>query len=228
MTHVSDVVISPHSAISLHAQLYSQLRQLIVSGRWAGGARLPSESQFSEHLDISRSTVRLALHQAEAEGLIERIAGRGSFVRYQPRPEHGSRLITFLTSSFDVGSHLHMLRGAENEVKAHGYQISFNHVQSYQEELEILQQLQAGGSAGVLLWPNAGTPAHEPGIAALYQQLKLPLVLLDRPIPDINRDCVTSNNYAGAIDTSCSSPTTKRDYSRSNIATAPTVTCLPK
>src|SRR5687768_15595665 len=129
MNKVTDVAISVNSVISLHVQLHNQLRQLILSGRWPYASRIPSESQFAEHLTISRSTIRLALQQAEIEGLIERIAGRGTFVAYQPSKERANRLIAFVTCGFDGVSDLLMLSGAENEVKAHGYQIIFSNVQ---------------------------------------------------------------------------------------------------
>ena len=76
MNKVTDISLAEDSFISLHVQLHNQLRQLIHSGRWPNASRIPSENEFTSHLNISRSTVRLALQQAELEGLIERIAGR--------------------------------------------------------------------------------------------------------------------------------------------------------
>src|SRR5829696_2929484 len=61
MDKLKDIVLDPNSVISLHAQLHSQLRQLILSGRWQKGSLIPSESQLSNYLKVSRSTVRLAL-----------------------------------------------------------------------------------------------------------------------------------------------------------------------
>ena len=74
-----------NSYISLHVQLHNQLRRLIVSGRWRYGERIPTEAQLSRHLDISRTTVRIALQRIEVEGLIKRNAGRGTFVTWQPQ-----------------------------------------------------------------------------------------------------------------------------------------------
>ena len=69
-----------NSYISLHVQLHNQLRRLIVSGRWQFGERIPTEMQLARHLDISRTTVRIATQRLEVEGLIKRTAGRGTFV----------------------------------------------------------------------------------------------------------------------------------------------------
>src|SRR5687768_5216199 len=84
---IRDVFISRNSSDSLHVQLYNCLRNLVVSGRWPHESRIPSELEIAQYLHISRSTVRLALHKAEMEGLIKRIAGRGTFVAYLPLRE---------------------------------------------------------------------------------------------------------------------------------------------
>src|SRR5258707_15373155 len=105
LNKVTDITISQNSVISLHVQLHNQLRQLILSGRWPHAVRIPSESQLAEHLKVSRSTVRLALQQAEIEGLIERIAGRGTFVAYVPTKGRKSHLIAFVTCGFDAENH---------------------------------------------------------------------------------------------------------------------------
>lgn len=198
MNKVTDVVISHNSVISLHVQLHNQLRQLIVSGRWPNATRIPSETQFAEHLNVSRTTVRLALQQAEIEGLIERIAGRGTFVAYHPVKERESRLIAFVTCGFDAQSHLLMLTGAENRIKASGYQISLNNVQNYQEEIDLLLRLHTEDIAGILLWPNAHASRSYQQHAARYQQIQLPMVLMDRQIHNMSCDYVTSENYTGA------------------------------
>lgn len=198
MNKITDVVISHRSVISLHAQLHSQLSQLILSGRWAHGTRIPSESEFSRHLNVSRTTVRLALQQAEIEGLIERTAGRGTFVAYQATETYERRLVSFVTYGFDAESHLYMLTGVEKEAKSRGYQIVLNYVQSYQEEIEALQRLRREEVAGVLLWAHSNASHPNQQTTLNYQQIHLPMVLMDRQIYGIDCDCVTSDNYSGA------------------------------
>ncbi|MCG8565091.1 MAG: GntR family transcriptional regulator [Desulfobacterales bacterium] len=43
--------------------------------------KLPSENQLSDRFNVSRTTARKVLSQLEAEGLIERIQGKGTFVK---------------------------------------------------------------------------------------------------------------------------------------------------
>lgn len=197
MNIIDEIQPAHDSFISLHVQLHNQLRHLILSGRWPSGTLLPSETQLTNHLKISRSTVRLALQQVELEGLIERIPGKGTFVAELAHKESQSRLLAFITSDFDAENHLLMLAGAENGVKAHGYQIIFSHAQNQEEEFNILHRLREEGIAGILLWPNAQASRPEQENALRYQQANLPMVLLDRKIFGLDCDCVTSDNYGG-------------------------------
>lgn len=57
---------------------------------FAPGDRLPTERQLSEQFGVSRTLARRALAELEAEGLILRHVGRGTFVRPSPdAPGHG-------------------------------------------------------------------------------------------------------------------------------------------
>lgn len=197
MNSVSDIYLAHDSVISLHTQLHGQLRQLILSGRWKTGTRIPSESEFTAHLKVSRSTVRLALQKAEVEGLIERTAGRGTFVAYLASKANINPLVAFVTYGFEA-DHLYMLKGAESEVKEEGFQIVLSNVQSHLEELDILQRLKPEYISGVLLWPNALATRPEQAMATKYRQVAVPIVLMDRQIYGVDCDCVTSENYSGA------------------------------
>jgi len=67
-------------AAPLHRQLYEQVRDLILSGRMAVGARLPSSRALAHDLGVSRNTVTVAFDQLFAEGYIDAQVGSGSFV----------------------------------------------------------------------------------------------------------------------------------------------------
>lgn len=58
------------------------LAMRIVSQEYGTDERLPSERQLAQDLGVARNTVREALDQLEARGMIRRRAGSGSFVTY--------------------------------------------------------------------------------------------------------------------------------------------------
>lgn len=61
-------------------ELATQLARAILSGHWATGAPFPRELDLCEHFGASRNLVRNALARLTTAGLIERSAGRGSWV----------------------------------------------------------------------------------------------------------------------------------------------------
>ncbi|TGQ34604.1 FadR/GntR family transcriptional regulator [Mesorhizobium sp. M00.F.Ca.ET.216.01.1.1] len=68
----------------LYRQVADQLRQLIDSGEFAVGDRLPTERELADQLGISRPTVREALIALEVEGRIRIRVGSGIYVTDRP------------------------------------------------------------------------------------------------------------------------------------------------
>jgi len=63
-----------------------QLRFLVTSGEVGEGGRLPTERELSESLGVGRRAVRRALEALEAEGLVWRRQGKGTFIGQPPDP----------------------------------------------------------------------------------------------------------------------------------------------
>lgn len=61
--------------------VYNQILQMISSGEWQEGDKIPSESKLCEILGVSRNTVRAALSKLNAIGLVETRQGFGYCVR---------------------------------------------------------------------------------------------------------------------------------------------------
>ena len=72
------------SPTPLYRQVVELLRAEIHSGRFAPGALLPGEKDLTEHLGLSRITVKRALNELAAQGLVARQRGRGTSVTYNP------------------------------------------------------------------------------------------------------------------------------------------------
>ncbi|NLU76147.1 GntR family transcriptional regulator [Streptomyces sp. HNM0575] len=69
---------------ALHRQVAAAIRDGIATGEYPAGSPLPSESQLIDRYQVSRPTVRNAIAALRAEGLIEVVHGKGSFVRSAP------------------------------------------------------------------------------------------------------------------------------------------------
>lgn len=71
----AEVISIPRAA--LHEQVAQRLRQMLVEGRIAPGAKL-NERELSELLRVSRTPLREAIKMLAAEGLVELLPHRGA------------------------------------------------------------------------------------------------------------------------------------------------------
>jgi len=76
----------------LYRQIAEQLRQLMASGEFAVGSRLPAERDLAAQLGVSRPSVREALIALEVEGMIEVRTGSGIYVQSMGSPHHKNSL----------------------------------------------------------------------------------------------------------------------------------------
>ena len=81
--------MSERLPVPKYHQVYLVLRQQLDEGRYAAG--LPGEMALTREFGVARVTVRRALEQLAAEGLISRSPGRGT-VRIPPAPAAGGTL----------------------------------------------------------------------------------------------------------------------------------------
>lgn len=69
-----------------YTRLYNVLRDRILGSTYEPGGKLPTERELCEEFGISRITCRHALRLLQEQGLVERLPGKGTFVRsIQPR-----------------------------------------------------------------------------------------------------------------------------------------------
>ena len=71
------ISLPPISRPTLHVQVAQKLREMLVEGRIAPGAKL-NERELSEVLKVSRTPLREAIKMLAAEGLVELLPNRGA------------------------------------------------------------------------------------------------------------------------------------------------------
>jgi GntR family transcriptional regulator len=79
-------VIARGSERPAYQQIADALREQMRDGTYPPGAKLPSESELRGRWGVASKTVRAALDQLRAEGLVTGRQGVGSFVRSQTVP----------------------------------------------------------------------------------------------------------------------------------------------
>jgi DNA-binding GntR family transcriptional regulator len=69
---------------SLRHRIADELRERLLTGEMQAGSRLPSEPELARSLGVSRSSLRAAIAVLEAEGLLRRMHGSGTYVTHRP------------------------------------------------------------------------------------------------------------------------------------------------
>lgn len=95
------VTVDPNAPIPLYHQVERAIRERLRSGAWAPGTQIPTEDELCEQFRVSRITVRHALRNLVAQGLLERGRGRGTFVR-DTTLTAGARGLTSFTSEMQA------------------------------------------------------------------------------------------------------------------------------
>ncbi len=193
---MSDFNVSHSSSLPLHLQLLDELRHKIKSGLLKPHDRLPGEWELVEALDISRATIQRAWQAAQDEGLLYRIAGKGTFVA-EPPVTTARDVIGFFIPEYRGTFAVQMLNGAERVLRQRGFRVQFASTdRSVDEENRLLRLLIEDGALGCILVPSRGGTA---GRLLASPAFKLPMVLMDRPVNGVALPCVCSNNYEGGL-----------------------------
>lgn len=88
------------------ARVKAWLKDGLARGRWPAGALMPSEAELVARFGVSRMTVGRAIRELQAEGLVERRQGLGTFAA--PRHRLASQLqIRDLHEEIEAGGHTH-------------------------------------------------------------------------------------------------------------------------
>jgi GntR family histidine utilization transcriptional repressor len=104
-------MVSTAVRLAPYAQVKQHLKDGLAAGRWAPGELMPSEAELVATFGVSRMTVNRALRELQAEGLVLRTQGVGTFAA----PLH--RVSSTLTIS-DVHDEI-VARGHRHEARVH-------------------------------------------------------------------------------------------------------------
>ena len=139
----------------LYQQIFNLLRSRIKNGVFAFNTKLPAEETLAVELGVSRITVKRAMNELAAAGLVTRYRGRGTIVSYNNRTppvlgnfstplEHLRRLgfeteielkfIQTVPATLDIATELFIEPGTEVqyvERVRHLEDAPFSHIQNY-------------------------------------------------------------------------------------------------
>ncbi|MDP7369707.1 MAG: GntR family transcriptional regulator [Nitrospinota bacterium] len=96
-------------SIPYYYQIMNVLRRKIEQGELAPGEKLPKELDLAKSFGVSRVTLRQALSILEADGLLERARGHGTFVKKTLRNPKKIKLTGIIEQNFSTGEERRLL-----------------------------------------------------------------------------------------------------------------------
>lgn len=74
-------MIDKKSPLPLYHQIKQDIKAMIIAKKYAVGTAIPSEVELIKKYGVSRITVRLAIEELDKEGYVQKIQGKGTFVK---------------------------------------------------------------------------------------------------------------------------------------------------
>jgi len=111
--------LQPLARTSVRSQVFEQMKNQILTGLWAPGAKIPSENQLSKMLGVSRISIRESLQKMVALDLLEARQGDGTYVRqFQADQRMTSLIPMMMLTRHDIVDVLEFRRIAETGIAA--------------------------------------------------------------------------------------------------------------
>jgi GntR family transcriptional regulator, arabinose operon transcriptional repressor len=161
----------------------------IISGRFKTDAKLPSEAALVKKFGISRITVGRALRELQNRGLVDRIAGSGTYVRN--RREYDDQALIFGLLIPDLGEteiFEPICQGIANARQGSSYALLWGHTDlsrdsKDEQAWQLCRQYISRKVSGVFFAPlefERGADKINQRILSALKDSNIPVVLLDR------------------------------------------------
>jgi GntR family transcriptional regulator, arabinose operon transcriptional repressor len=193
-----------------YQKLFESLKADIASGRFQPGQKLPSEAALVNRSGASRITVGRAIRELQNIGLVDRVAGSGTYVRRLARDDPRPRLFGLLIPDLGETEIFEPIcQGIANAREAGEHALLWGHADAQSTKAEqawhLCQQYIARKVSGVFFAPlefESEAEKTNRRILAALKQAQIAVVLLDRrasKAPERNRpDLVGINNRQAA------------------------------
>jgi DNA-binding LacI/PurR family transcriptional regulator len=181
----------PHTdpAKPMYRKIRERLERDIAGGRYAAGEKFPSEAALVQRFGASRITVGRAVRELQERGLLDRVAGSGTYVRgAAPRLKEGLLFGLVIPDLGETEIFEPICQGIAESPEAQGHALLWAHadqrVESREEQaLELARYCIGRPVAGVFFAPlefSAASAEVNAQVIRLLHGAGIAVVLLDR------------------------------------------------
>src|SRR5215813_12436053 len=154
-----------------------QLQRDIATGHYSPGQKFPSEAALVKRFGVSRITVGHAVRELQQRGMIDRVAGSGSYVRRQPAAREGLLFGLIIPDLGETEIFEPICRAIAASPAGAGHALLWPHADAREasreeQALQLCAQCVARDVAGVFFAPLEMSPRSSEVNRRVMKQLK--------------------------------------------------------
>lgn len=180
----------------LYRQTKDYILDKIQQGIYGPGELIPPERELAEQLNISRYTVRRAIQELVAEGILHRVQGSGTYVTEPTNNVQRSDTLGIVMPFSDAEVEMLLLNGMQKALRDTRFSMTIRGTgNSAVREWDEVQRLKEEGVSGLIIMPSEEEDGGRSAVA--LKREGFPFVLIDRKVPGCETNCVMSDNIQG-------------------------------
>lgn len=195
------MIIDKNSPIPQYFQFQTWLVDQIEQGIYKPNDKIPTEDEFIQMTGLGRSTIRQAIQNLVVQEYLSRKRRLGTFVVVPQSVSGRLNIIGILVHDIRSGYAPEFLRGVGDEATKNNFSIILCNTDDLYARAEFhANQLIDHGVKGVIFMPTVTSDEKNCQLLEKFKRRSIPVVTVDRKIPNVEVDSVTTDNYRGAYE----------------------------
>lgn len=193
------MIINKKSPIPQYFQLQTWLIEQIEQGIVKPNEQIPTEEELAKKTGLARATIRQAVQNLVNMGYLFRKRRLGTFVIDRKTGTDRQTIVGVLVPDIRSGYAPELARGAGDEAARNQHSLIICNTDDSFIRADIHADLLIEHTVGgVIFVPTAASDEKNRSLLEKFTRKNIPVVLADRAIPDVDIDCVTTDNFHGA------------------------------
>lgn len=195
------MIIDRNSPIPIYFQLQNWIRDQIEQGVFKTGDKIPTEHELVEITGLARATIRQAVQNLVNMGLVVRKRRMGTFVIKKVPTAKNQSIIGLLLPDIRRGYAPILARGVQDEAAKSRHSVILCDTDDLFVRADFhVDRMIENSVNGIIFVPTAVSNSQNRIILDKLKQNNIPVVLVDRSIPYMEMDHVSSDNIKGAYE----------------------------